>query len=91
MRTTPEECAELGRRIGRKLTAATGPDGALRPAARRLDDRRRRASRSTTPTPTTALFDGLRETLDANVEVHELDADVNDPAFAARWPTGSTS
>src|SRR5207302_1584624 len=25
MRTTPEECAELGRRIGRKLSAATGP------------------------------------------------------------------
>ena len=25
MRTTPEECAELGRRIARKLTAATGP------------------------------------------------------------------
>ena len=25
MRTTPEECAELGRMIGRKLSAATGP------------------------------------------------------------------
>ena len=25
MRTTPEECAELGRRIGEKLSAATGP------------------------------------------------------------------
>src|SRR6185503_8814807 len=25
MRTTPEECAELGRRIARKLSAATGP------------------------------------------------------------------
>src|SRR5205085_7975242 len=25
MRTTPAECAELGRRIGRKLSAASGP------------------------------------------------------------------
>src|SRR4029077_12641393 len=25
MRTTPDECAELGRQIGRKLSAATGP------------------------------------------------------------------
>ena len=32
MRTTPEECAELGRPIAAKLIAATGPDRALRPA-----------------------------------------------------------
>ena len=25
MRTTPDECRELGRQIGRKLSAATGP------------------------------------------------------------------
>ena len=29
-----------------------------------------------------ALRDGLRETLGENVEVHELDADVNDESFA---------
>jgi uncharacterized protein (UPF0261 family) len=29
-----------------------------------------------------ALLAGLRETLDGSVEVHEVDADVNDPAFA---------
>ena len=29
-----------------------------------------------------ALFDGLRETLDPDVDVRELDTDINDPAFA---------
>ena len=41
MRTTAEECAELGRRIARKLSAATGPVALFLPAARRLHDRRR--------------------------------------------------
>ena len=41
MRTTPEECAELGRRIARKLSAATGPTALFIPLARRVDDRRR--------------------------------------------------
>jgi uncharacterized protein (UPF0261 family) len=29
-----------------------------------------------------ALLAGLHETLDGDVEVHELDMDINDPAFA---------
>ena len=29
-----------------------------------------------------ALFDVLRESLDDSVEAHEVDTDVNDPAFA---------
>ena len=29
-----------------------------------------------------ALFSALRENLGPNVELHELDLDVNDPAFA---------
>jgi uncharacterized protein (UPF0261 family) len=35
------------------------------------------------PEADAALLEGLRETLGANVEVHELDTDVNDPAFAS--------
>ena len=30
-----------------------------------------------------ALIDGVRETLDGSVEVHELDMDINDERFAA--------
>ena len=82
MRTTPEECAELGRRIARKLSAATGPTALFVPlkgvsmiavegqAVPRPGRRRGAASTA------------LRETLGPNVEVHELDLDVNDPAFA---------
>ena len=40
MRTTPEECAELGRRIARKLAAATGPVALFVPLQRRVADRR---------------------------------------------------
>ena len=41
MRTTPEECAELGRQIARKLSAATGPTALFVPLKGRLDDRDR--------------------------------------------------
>ena len=34
------------------------------------------------PAADEALFAALREDLGANVELHELDLDVNDPAFA---------
>ena len=34
------------------------------------------------PAADEALFGALREGLGANVEVHEVEADVNDPAFA---------
>jgi uncharacterized protein (UPF0261 family) len=81
MRTTPEECAELGRRIARKLSAATGPTALFVPLKgvsmiateggpfydREADE---------------ALFAALREGLGENVELHELETDVNDPAFA---------
>ena len=33
MRTTPEECAELGRRIAAKLSRRDRPDRAVHPAA----------------------------------------------------------
>ena len=63
MRTTAEECTELGRRIGRKLNAATGPTTLFVPLRGvSLIDARARCS--TTRMPTEALFDALRETLD---------------------------
>ena len=82
MRTTPEECAELGRMMARKLNAARGPTALFVPLRgvsmiavegqvfedRAADD---------------ALVAALREHVDrSRVEVHELDTDVNDPEFA---------
>jgi uncharacterized protein (UPF0261 family) len=81
MRTTPDESAELGRRIGRKLSAATGPVTVFVPlrGVSLIDVEGevfydREADR--------ALFDALRDALDPAVDVRELDADVNDPSFA---------
>jgi uncharacterized protein (UPF0261 family) len=80
MRTSPEECRELGRQVGRKLSAATGPTALFVPrkgvsmiavAGQPFHD----------PEADEALLAGLAETLDG-VEVHELDLDVNDEGFA---------
>jgi len=81
MRTTAEECAELGRRIARKLSAATGPVALFVPLGgvsmidaegQPFDD----------PEADEALFSALRENLGGNVEVHEMNCHVNDPEFA---------
>jgi uncharacterized protein (UPF0261 family) len=81
MRTTPEECAELGRIIAQKLAGARGPVALFIPLKgvsaidleggpfydRAADE---------------ALFRALRENLSANVELHELEHNINDPEFA---------
>jgi uncharacterized protein (UPF0261 family) len=81
MRTTPAECAELGRRIARKLNAATGPVTLFIPLEGvSLIDTEGQVFWD--PEADRALFDALRETLDPGVDVRELDTDVNDPVFA---------
>jgi uncharacterized protein (UPF0261 family) len=81
MRTTPEECRELGRQIGRKLSAATGPV-ALYVPLKGVSAIAVEGQVFHDPEADTALLEGLHETLGPNVEVHELDADVNDTAFS---------
>jgi uncharacterized protein (UPF0261 family) len=80
MRTTPKECEELGREIGSKLSAATGPTALFIPLGgvsmiavegQPFHDAEADA----------ALLRGLHATLEG-VEVHELERDINDPAFA---------
>ena len=80
MRTTPEECRELGRQIGRKLSAATGPTALFVP--------RRGVSMISVegqpfhdPAADEALLAGLSETA-VGVVVHEIDLDFNDERFA---------
>jgi uncharacterized protein (UPF0261 family) len=82
MRTTPDECRELGRRIGRKLSAATGPV-ALYVPLRGVSAIAVEGQVFHDPEADAALLEGLRETLESNVEVHEEEADINDPRFAA--------
>ena len=81
MRTTAEESAELGRRIGRKLSSANGPVTLFIPLRGvSLIDVEGQVFYD--PEADRALFDALRDTLDPGVDVRELDTDVNDPAFA---------
>jgi uncharacterized protein (UPF0261 family) len=81
MRTTPEESAELGRRIAAKLNAATGPVTLFVPLRGvSLIDVEGQVFHD--PAADEALFGALREHVDERVEVREVDADVNDPAFA---------
>jgi uncharacterized protein (UPF0261 family) len=82
MRTTAEENAELGGRIARKLNGAAGPTVLFVPlrgvSAIDVDGQPFRDADADE-----ALFAALRDELDTDkVEVHEVDADVNDPAFA---------
>ncbi len=81
MRTTPEECAELGRQIARKLSAATGPTALFVPlkGVSMIDAE---GQPFHDPEADAALFDALRSGLDGKVELHELDLHVNDPEFA---------
>jgi uncharacterized protein (UPF0261 family) len=81
MRTTPEECAELGRRIAGKLNDARGPLTIFVPLEGvSLIDTAGQVFHDAAADA--ALFEALRENLDGDVEVRELDTDINDPAFA---------
>jgi uncharacterized protein (UPF0261 family) len=82
MRTTPEECAELGRRIARKLAAATGPVSLFVPLGGvSMIDAEGQPFHD--PDADAALFEALREGLDGSrVELIEMDNNVNDEEFA---------
>jgi uncharacterized protein (UPF0261 family) len=81
MRTTPEECAELGRQIGRKLSAARGPTVLFVPL-KGVSMIAVEGQPFHDAAADNALVAGLHETLAPSVEVHEVDTDINDPAFA---------
>src|SRR5262245_10255373 len=81
MRTTPDECAELGRRVARKLSAATGPTALFVPL-RGISAIATKGQPFHDQAADDALFSAVREGLSPNVELHELDTDINDPEFA---------
>ena len=81
MRTTPEECAELGRQVARKLSAARGPVALFIPL-RGISAISGEGGPFFDAAADKALFGALRENVGKNVEMHELDAHINDPEFA---------
>ncbi len=81
MRTTPEECAALGREVAAKLSAATGPTALFVPL-RGVSMIAVEGGPFHDAAADEALFAAVREGVGPNVELIELDLDVNDPAFS---------
>ena len=82
MRTTVDENRELGARIARKLNGASSPTALFVPLAgvSAIDAEGQPFQDSEADE---ALFEALREGVDrSSVEVHELDANINEPTFA---------
>lgn len=82
MRTTPDECRELGRVLAGKLNAYTAPVTVLIPrkaisiisaAGQPFHD----------PAADAALFDALATELRDGIEIQSMDFEINDPAFAS--------
>lgn len=82
MRTTPQECAELGRLIASKLNQATGPTVLFIPlkGVSAID---KEGQPFYLPEADAALFESLRRNIRPPVELMELDLHLNDPEFAA--------
>ena len=80
MRTTKDESAELGRRIARKLSAATGPTALFVPL-RGVSMIDAEGQPFHDPEADAALFEELRKVGDT-VELVEMDLHINDPEFA---------
>jgi uncharacterized protein (UPF0261 family) len=81
MRTTPEECAELGSVIAEKLNRARGPLTLFVPL-RGISLIATQGQVFHDRAADEALIGALREHLDADVDVRELELDINDPEFA---------
>ena len=82
VRTTPEECAELGKTIAHKLNAARGPTALFVPL-RGVSLISVEGGLFHDPDADAALFAAVREYLDrSRVELCELDFDINHPEFA---------
>jgi uncharacterized protein (UPF0261 family) len=81
MRTTPKECAQIGRITAIKLNSARGPVTVLIPrqGVSAID---KPGEPFYSPEALTAYCNALKETLSPAVKVVELDAHINDESFA---------
>jgi uncharacterized protein (UPF0261 family) len=81
MRTTPDECAAIGRRIAEQLNKARGPVVLMLPL-RGVSAIDAEGKPFADPEADRALFGALRAHAGPNVRIVEEDAHINDPAFA---------
>lgn len=81
MRTTPEECAELGKRVAERLNKASRPISVFLPL-QGISMIAREGQPFHDAAADKALFDALRENLDSRIDLREIDTEINDPDFA---------
>lgn len=81
MRTTPRECEEIARRIAAQLNRASGPVVVVLPG-RGVSAIDAEGKPFHDPDADRVLFDTLRACLRPATRVVEVDAHINDPAFA---------
>lgn len=81
MRTTPDECAELGRILAEKVNRYTAPVTVLLPL-RGISIISTEGQPFHDPAADAALFGAIRTHLRKDIPCVELDTTINDPAFA---------
>src|SRR6185369_1582685 len=81
MRTTPEECAELGRILAEKINLSKAPVTVLLPL-QGISVISAPGQKFYDATADRALFAALKSALRRDIEVQELDCAINDPPFA---------
>lgn len=81
MRTTVDECRQLGEIIAGKLNRAKGPASLMLPL-RGVSALDLSGQPFHDPAADAALFDALRRNIGSSVDLIELDLHINDPSFA---------
>ncbi len=81
MRTTPDECAQLGKILAEKINLSKGPVTVLWPW-KAISVISAPGQKFHDVTADKALFEGLKTHLRKDVEVIEMDCAINDPQFA---------
>lgn len=81
MRTTPEECARLGKILAEKVNAYTAPVTVLLPLGG-ISVISAPGQPFHDPAADAALFNAIRDHLRKDIPVVEFDGPINDPAFA---------
>ncbi|MFF2501055.1 Tm-1-like ATP-binding domain-containing protein [Peribacillus sp. NPDC058075] len=81
MRTTVEECAQLGQIIGHKINQAKGPVSVFVPL-NGVSAISKKGEVFHDPEADQALIQNLKETLDSHIDLVLMDSDINDSDFA---------
>jgi uncharacterized protein (UPF0261 family) len=81
MRTTPEECSQLGKIVAEKLNGSKGPVTVLIPR-KAISVISAPGQKFNDPAADKALFDAIQSNLRKDIEVIEMDCAINDAAFA---------